>query len=386
MSVKDIGNNILYYLKEQKKTQVDLAEGIGTSKQIINKIVKGKKALRVSEISKIANYLNVDIKLLIEGKNDEIKESYQAALLSGRVRKEDTVKRIISVVERLEDMQNSLIINKVMEKKKSIENYTDELELVVKYIKESQYGIIKDDIFSILKARGYLIFFPMDEEDLYGMYLSKNGENYYIINSLLEREKQVFIAAHELAHSYKFAKVEEEMITSRVIEKCVNAQCDNKIESKANEFARKLLVDEEILKKVYKDIDENDEILKTLMISSKFLVPYKIIVERLYESKIIELSDKNKLLKIEKDELLQLASTEECCRLNYEKVNQNVELGQYVKKAIEMYDNDLYTYNKLKQALEIIEKKPEEYGIKEDEFNYYSEFSKQNKGDGICEK
>ena len=50
MDIKQVGMNILFYLKDQNKTQVDLASGLGASKQVINKIIRGKKAIKTSEI------------------------------------------------------------------------------------------------------------------------------------------------------------------------------------------------------------------------------------------------------------------------------------------------------------------------------------------------
>ena len=59
-----IANNILMRLKEQNKKQVDLADGIGISKQIISKMLNGSRAINAIELRKIAEYLGVTMDTL----------------------------------------------------------------------------------------------------------------------------------------------------------------------------------------------------------------------------------------------------------------------------------------------------------------------------------
>ena len=60
METEYIGSNILEFLRKQNKTQVDLANGINSSKQVVNKIIKGKNYERVFMLLKEKNEISVD--------------------------------------------------------------------------------------------------------------------------------------------------------------------------------------------------------------------------------------------------------------------------------------------------------------------------------------
>lgn len=59
-----IANNILMRLKEQNKKQVDPADGIGISKQTVNKMLNGSRTINAIELRKIAEYLGVTMDAL----------------------------------------------------------------------------------------------------------------------------------------------------------------------------------------------------------------------------------------------------------------------------------------------------------------------------------
>lgn len=108
MDVKQVGINILYYLKEQNKSQVDLANGLGTSKQVVNKIVKGKKAIKTSELVAISNFLDVSIEDLIHANNKADHVELEAVHLYGTIESKETADFIISLVENLSIMEEEL--------------------------------------------------------------------------------------------------------------------------------------------------------------------------------------------------------------------------------------------------------------------------------------
>jgi transcriptional regulator with XRE-family HTH domain len=62
-----IGRKIQEYLDQSGVTQSDLADQIGVSKQVMNKIIHGKKAINVEEISRIAASIRVSIDDLLSG-------------------------------------------------------------------------------------------------------------------------------------------------------------------------------------------------------------------------------------------------------------------------------------------------------------------------------
>lgn len=59
-----IPNNILMNLKAQNKRQVDLADGIGVSKQTISKMLDGSRTINAIELRKIADYLGTTMDTL----------------------------------------------------------------------------------------------------------------------------------------------------------------------------------------------------------------------------------------------------------------------------------------------------------------------------------
>lgn len=54
-----IVNNILNCLKKQNKKQTDMADGIGTTKQTVNKMLNGSRMINAIELKKIADFLGV---------------------------------------------------------------------------------------------------------------------------------------------------------------------------------------------------------------------------------------------------------------------------------------------------------------------------------------
>ena len=59
MEFAQVGENIQHLLDERGMTQQNLAEALGISKQVVNKIIKGNKAINVKEIAEIAQILGV---------------------------------------------------------------------------------------------------------------------------------------------------------------------------------------------------------------------------------------------------------------------------------------------------------------------------------------
>jgi len=87
-----VGANIQKRLDERGMTQQGLADMLGISKQVMNKIVKGGKAINVNELAKIAHILNVstDDLLLTEA------EPVTADSLSfmGSIKDEETLEKV----------------------------------------------------------------------------------------------------------------------------------------------------------------------------------------------------------------------------------------------------------------------------------------------------
>lgn len=105
-----VGNNIQDILREKNKTQQYLADSLNISKQVMSKIVMGSKAINVSEISQIAEILEVSVERLLSVKEAEF-ETHKFSFM-GRVENEKTkegierLKTIIDEIIMLEEYEN----------------------------------------------------------------------------------------------------------------------------------------------------------------------------------------------------------------------------------------------------------------------------------------
>lgn len=65
MDFTQVGANIQERLVEKGMTQQSLADALGISKQVMNKIIKGSKAINVNELAKIASILKISTDSLL---------------------------------------------------------------------------------------------------------------------------------------------------------------------------------------------------------------------------------------------------------------------------------------------------------------------------------
>lgn len=62
----EIGNKIADFLEREEITQTEMADRIGVSKQVMGKIIHGKKAINLIEIKKIADIMRVSVDSLMQ--------------------------------------------------------------------------------------------------------------------------------------------------------------------------------------------------------------------------------------------------------------------------------------------------------------------------------
>lgn len=68
---EEIGEKITQFIEKNHLSQQDFADRIGVSKQVMSKIVKGKKATNIEEIEKIADVMSMSVDELIRRKSDK---------------------------------------------------------------------------------------------------------------------------------------------------------------------------------------------------------------------------------------------------------------------------------------------------------------------------
>lgn len=230
---------------------------------------------------------------------------------------------------------------------------------------------IGEDIFEILKKEGFLIFHPFEDTRVWGVFISKNNEKYFVINSSLKLEEMIFAAAHEYAHSRKIAYREMEILTGGQLNEYLNGSEENgsteEIERKASRFAAELLVNGKKLKNYIDDEFNGDELtlMHVLKLSEYFLVPYKTIVRRLREENIIDEENFYDFEEITKEKLKFTTNRYELCVKN-NLISKEKRYGEYTNMLLKLYENDLRTYSELKEMLELLKSVPSDFGIDEE--------------------
>lgn len=237
-------------------------------------------------------------------------------------------------------------------------------------------GHLKDEIFELLEKVGTLIFYPFEEKSLWGIYVLKNEKHYFIINSAITLEKQIFAGAHELAHSLDLAKVKFKMVTANLMTEYTNheefGEELQKADAIANRFAAELLVGKKQLQEKFYELPKTyDYLTKAVLLSDIFLVPFKTIVKRFIEIELVE--DENiiqNLLNTKLETIKSIIERYECCRRNFE-ISEEKRLGGYVNKALMLYEQELSTFEELQEKLKLLQKTPEDYDVIDDGFDMY---------------
>lgn len=97
-----IANNIMSYLKKQNKKQTDLAEGIGTTKQTVNKMLNGSRIINAIELKRIADFLGVKMEELTK-MPETIQEENVVHAFMGKVQSQQALDAL-KIADRLSDM------------------------------------------------------------------------------------------------------------------------------------------------------------------------------------------------------------------------------------------------------------------------------------------
>ena len=99
---KQVGTNIKRELESRGMTQQKLADALGVSKQVMNKIIKGLKAINVTELAEIAAVLGVTTDTLLNAET----ASVPAVSLSviGKIKTEEEQNKIDFIRYAIDDI------------------------------------------------------------------------------------------------------------------------------------------------------------------------------------------------------------------------------------------------------------------------------------------
>lgn len=264
----------------------------------------------------------------------------------------------------------------IIEIKKNVAYFLKEKDCVNK--------IIKDDIFKLLEKECKVLYYPIEDDEICAFYRNVDETKFVFINTAIPFEKQVFAAAHELAHVWGIAGDASEVLQSIAVQDYTDGQYKeqtrkSKVEDKANRFAAEFLVEEQLLLKELseRNVRKNDVELNTFVeLMDVFLVPYKTIVMRLYEIGYIGFDQCNVFLDIpargEDSLIVRLQNRLELCTKNNE-VSRKIKLANFVDVSLKAYEHKLRTYEKLNQLLGVVGKNPMQFGIEEEKVDLLSE-------------
>ncbi len=97
-----VANNISNLMKRDNKKQIDLANAIGVSKQIMSKMLNGSRLISIAELRKIAEYFNVKTDDLMNAPDVVSSENVVKAFM-GKVNS-DAAREALRTVDELADM------------------------------------------------------------------------------------------------------------------------------------------------------------------------------------------------------------------------------------------------------------------------------------------
>lgn len=220
--------------------------------------------------------------------------------------------------------------------------------------------IIGTHVFNILEKESKVLYYPLDDQSVWGFSEVIKGKPFVCINTSLPYDKQVFAAAHELYHLW-YGSSGEITISKSGYEPALIS--NDEIELKANRFAAEFLINEILLLQemsVY-DIDKNELTVKDIIkLANLFMVPYRAMVKRLYE---LEICSKEKYSQFREYTDEQAEIWRRRLGLSVPVRKNKIGLGNLVDKAMELYEKNLITYDKLEYLLNFAELTPKDMGI-----------------------
>lgn len=157
--------------------------------------------------------------------------------------------------------------------------------------------VIRDDVFKILEKHCYVVYYPLEKEDINGFHIMRTvngGKKHFVyINTWNTTERQIFAAAHELGHIWDvYGKVKSKFL--EIDEFAEGLGYDSAEEFVVNKFAAQLLMPEDLFKKEIevrlKELNYNGRSISlinllrlTIGLMDTFFVGYKATTKRFLE-------------------------------------------------------------------------------------------------------
>jgi hypothetical protein len=244
--------------------------------------------------------------------------------------------------------------------------------------------IPRDDVFALLEKYCKVLYYPIDDHALWAFYRTVKREDersspFVFINTNQPLERQIFAAAHELAHVLKIAEGSNETLVSSeggdpVRKEDMAGYANEKNEAIANRFAAELLMDKDFVTDAFRvgprrSVDPDDDIRLLLLVIELMdpcIAPFKMTVKRLHELELIGDSQKAALLEVpcegRESPVVRLQDRFGLCSRNQE-VSKIKRFDEIIDMALQDFAREKISLTKLKQVLSRFDRTPESFGI-----------------------
>ncbi len=258
------------------------------------------------------------------------------------------------------------------------------------------FSPIGEKIFNIIENvySSYILLYPLQTKSVAG-FTRKHGEMVQIfINTGFNMSFQIFAAAHELYHLIQFKQANSDdfiVCNNMDISETIADNVTSAEEFKANYFAAAFLLPCDVIKERFSNVKnsnfvEEDMILEIIKIQAEYEVPYKTILKRLSELKIISNSEFQKLLEHEENvlEYRRMLDTDIAKQIyNLENTSYRKYHTLNVPKiAFDVYRNNIISISKLESIISQYDKSLADFRVTEKELEPIDiDFSKYGIGD-----
>lgn len=217
-------------------------------------------------------------------------------------------------------------------------------------------NIIQDDIFSVLVnyARKnetilHLFRFPTDDDDFCALTCVKKGQIFVYVNSNIPLANQIFAAAHELYHIWRYISEEDESVLrkgSLLNAYVMNEEARSKEDVEANAFAGLFLVPSNALfeqMNIYGISREKQSLEDIFRLMAIFAVPYKAILLRLFEEGYMSEQQVSSFLEVNQEQRNKMSLYDADVWRWQRRTSDLVVMGGLDKLLEYNHDNDLLT-------------------------------------------
>ena len=237
---------------------------------------------------------------------------------------------------------------------------------------------IGDNIFNLIENtyNSYMLLYPLETKKVAG-FTRKQSEAFQIfINTGFNTNFQIFAAAHELYHLIDLKEKSEDdfiICNNQDISENIDDMVNNIDELKANYFSAAFLLPKSVIKNRFKAFKESNYyceeniIIEIIKLQYEYEVPFKTILKRLKELKLVNVNEFNKLLGYDNKVIDYSKMMDDAiCKKIYElesPSNRKYHSLNVPKMAYDIYRNGLISFNKLESKLSQYDKEISDFNL-----------------------